>query len=134
MKAVPTYIYKIVPSRFPPPSPLPDALPVSDLDQRDGFIHLSTSLQVPGTLNRFFAEEDKVYILRIVYSSVESKIKWEDSKGKTAGGVGEPNMFPHLYNDLRLGKSEIESVVEWERKPNWDAAIEKATEDAWFIY
>ena len=43
-------------------------------------------------------------------------------------------MFPHLYNDLRLGKSEIESVVEWERESNWDAAIEKATEDAWFIY
>jgi uncharacterized protein (DUF952 family) len=81
MAPVPTYIYKIVPSSAPPPSPLPDALPVSDLDQNDRFIHLSTSLQVPGTLKRFFAEEDRVYILRIVYRTVESKIKWEDSRG-----------------------------------------------------
>lgn len=81
MPSVPTYIYKIVPSSAPPPSPLPDALPVSDLDQKDNFIHLSTALQVPGTLKRFFSDAEQVYILRINYPQVESKIKWEDSQG-----------------------------------------------------
>jgi len=133
--ATPTYIYKIVPSSFPPPSPLPDALPVSDLDNADNFIHLSTALQVPGTLKRFFGNVEQVYILRIHYSQVESKIKWEDSKGTAPGSVGEPDVFPHLYNDLCLGKNEIESVVEWERGSNdWDTAITKAKEDGWFIY
>lgn len=79
--ATPTYIYKIVPSSAPPPSPLPDALPVSDLDKADNFIHLSTALQIPGTLKRFFGNVEQVYILRITYSQVESKIKWENSKG-----------------------------------------------------
>ncbi|KAF8974342.1 hypothetical protein BDZ97DRAFT_1911538 [Flammula alnicola] len=133
-ESTPTYIYKIVPSSTPPPSPLPDVLPVSDLDKSSRFIHLSTALQVPGTLKRFFADEDRVYILRIDYKSVESKIKWEDSKGEVAGGVGEVDMFPHLYNDLRLGKAEVESVVEWERQSGWDAAIDKAKADSWFIY
>lgn len=79
--ATPTYIYKIVPTSTPPPDPLPEALPVSDLDRNDGFLHLSTALQLPDTLKRFFAEEERVYILRIVYKNVESNVKWENSKG-----------------------------------------------------
>ena len=52
------------------------------------------------------------------------------------GGVGEENVFPHIYNGLRLGKAEIESVVEWEQDSNghWDTAIEKARLDSWLIY
>lgn len=79
--STPTYIYKIVHSSTPPPDPLPAELPVSDLDKSSNFIHLSTALQVPGTLKRFFADEERVFILRIDYKNVESKIKWEDSKG-----------------------------------------------------
>jgi len=82
MSLVPTYIYKIVPSSAPPSSPLPDALPVSDLDKADGFIHLSTAAQLPTTLGRFFQKDEHVYILRIIYKQVEKDIKWEDSKDK----------------------------------------------------
>lgn len=53
---------------------------------------------------------------------------------KAPGGVGEPDMFPHLYNDLRLGKDEVESVVEWEKQSGWDIPISKATAAGWFIY
>ena len=78
----PTYIYKIVPSSAGPiPDPLPDRLPVSELDQKDGFIHLSTAKQTARTLNRFFPGEQKVYLLRIDYSSVKDLIKWEDPQG-----------------------------------------------------
>jgi len=80
--STPTYIYKIVPESAAPPSPLPDALPVSELDSSDGFIHLSTALQVPGTLKRFFSDKDSVYILRIIYAKVEKDIKWENDKGE----------------------------------------------------
>jgi uncharacterized protein (DUF952 family) len=83
----PKYIYKILPSTPPPPSPLPLALPVSALDARDNFIHLSTSRQVIGTLRNFFAKEDYVWMLRIPYTEVEKWIKWEDSVGK---GPDEP--------------------------------------------
>lgn len=83
----PKYIYKILPSTPPPPSPLPLALPVSALDARDNFIHLSTSRQVLGTLRNFFADEDHVWMLRIPYARVEKWIKWENSLGK---GPDEP--------------------------------------------
>jgi len=75
--STPTYIYKIVPSSTPPPNPLPERLPVSELDNADGFLHLSTAVQIPRTLTRFFANTDKVYILRIEYKNLEKDIKWE---------------------------------------------------------
>lgn len=40
----PKYIYKITPE--PAPSPIPEIYPPSELDAKDGFIHLSTALQV----------------------------------------------------------------------------------------
>jgi uncharacterized protein (DUF952 family) len=83
----PKYIYKILPPNSPPPSPLPLALPVSALDARDNFIHMSTSRQVIGTLRNFFKGEDYVWMLRIPYARVEEWIKWENSVGK---GPEEP--------------------------------------------
>ena len=49
--------------------------------------------------------------------------------------MGEDNVFPHLYNGLRLGRAEIESIVEWEQdSKGWDTAIEKARSESWLIY
>jgi len=132
--SIPTYIYKIVPSSTPPPTPLPDKLPVSELDKASGFLHLSTAVQIPGTLKYFFDDIDIVYILRIEYKSVEKDTKWQNEAG-ALGGVGEEKHFPHVYNDLRLGKAEIESVAEWKRdSKGWDSAIEKARSESWLIY
>lgn len=41
---LPEFVYKITPEA--PPSPIPDSYPLSELDQKDGFVHLSTSWQV----------------------------------------------------------------------------------------
>jgi len=132
--SIPTYIYKIVPSSTPPPTPLPDKLPVSELDKASGFLHLSTAVQIPGTLKYFFDDIDIVYILRIEYKSVEKDTKWQNEAG-ALGGVGEEKYFPHVYNDLCLGKAEIESVAEWKRdSKGWDSAIEKARSESWLIY
>jgi uncharacterized protein (DUF952 family) len=131
--AKPTYIYKLIPSSAAPPDPLPDSLPVSDLDQTSGFIHLSTSLQVPNTLKFFFKDDPKVYVLRIPYDPVEESIKWEDPKAEVCGPRGGEGVFPHLYNGFKLGKDEVESVQTLEQGPDgWDSALKAA--DAWLIY
>ncbi|KAF8914056.1 hypothetical protein CPB84DRAFT_48790 [Gymnopilus junonius] len=132
--ATPTYIYKIVPASPALPDPIPDVLPVSELDRADGFIHLSTALQIPGTLQRFFIDHEQVYILRIAYKDVENDINWENPKGTAPGEVGENGIFPHLHNGLRLGNKEIESVTLWKNGPDWNVAINKAKEDNWFRY
>jgi hypothetical protein len=51
------------------------------------------------------------------------------------GGVGEPDIFPHLYNDLCLGSAEIDSVEEWTSEAGiWDTAVAKSRASGWFAY
>ncbi|KAJ3486112.1 hypothetical protein NLI96_g4469 [Meripilus lineatus] len=128
----PTFIYKLVPSSSPVPDPLPDALPVSELDQKSGFLHMSTSKQVPRTLKHFFSEDEQVYVLRVPYAGVEKDIKWEDPKGEVCGPRAGEGMFPHIYNGFRLGKNEVESVQIWKNESGWDTALEKAQD--WLLY
>lgn len=148
--AVPTYIYKIVLSSTPPPVPLPERLPVSELDETSGYLHFSTSVQIPEILELFFADAEKVYIFRVEYKNVENDVKWQKPNGGRCfdsdvmysklrswciaiGGVGETNVYPHLYNGLRIGCAEIESIAEWEQdSKGWDTAVRKAK--SWLIY
>ncbi|KAG2126442.1 hypothetical protein BD769DRAFT_1462374 [Suillus cothurnatus] len=119
--ANPTYIYKLISSTAAPPDPLPDRLPVSDLDQTSGFIHLSTARQVPKTLNFFYKHDVKVYVLRIPYNPVEKNIKWEDPKAEVCGPRGGE------------GLTKVESVQCWEKGPDgWDSALQAA--EAWLVY
>jgi len=62
-------------------------------DLRDGFIHLSTAEQLPGTLAKHFAG---MAGLRVVEVAVEGDpdLRWEESRGGA--------LFPHLYRPLRL--------------------------------
>ncbi|TFY71408.1 hypothetical protein EVG20_g1616 [Dentipellis fragilis] len=130
----PTYIYKLVPSSTPPPDPLPELLPVSELDEQSGFIHLSTAVQVPNTLKWFFKDHRDVFLLRIIYDNVDKDIKWEDPKAEVCGPRGGEGMFPHLYNGLKLGKNEVESVLRLERTEGsgWDEALDKAGN--WLVF
>ncbi|KAI0733158.1 hypothetical protein C8Q72DRAFT_873841 [Fomitopsis betulina] len=136
--ANPTYIYKLIPSSTSAsiPTPLPAALPVSELDQASGFIHLSTSKQVPNTLKYFFASESRVYVLRLAVSPLEELklIRWEDPKAEVCGPRGGEGMFPHLYNGLKLGKDEVDSVATWARgeSERWEDVVKR--EESWLIY
>ncbi|KAG2140512.1 uncharacterized protein EDB93DRAFT_678622 [Suillus bovinus] len=131
--ASPTYVYKLIPSSAAPPDPLPDRLPVSDLDRASNFIHLSTAHQIPNTLKFFFKDDPKVHILRIPYGPLEKNIKWEDPKAEVCGPRGGEGMFPHLYNEFKLGRDEVESVQAWERgDEGWDEALRAA--EAWLVY
>ncbi|KAI8986195.1 hypothetical protein BD414DRAFT_487942 [Trametes punicea] len=83
-----TYVYKILPA--PPPTPLPAALPLSDLDRHDGFVHLSTAAQVPTTAALFFAPHASLALLKV-----------DTRRTREQGGVyrwveGMPGC-PHLY-------------------------------------
>jgi uncharacterized protein (DUF952 family) len=155
---IPTYIYKLIPSTSPVPTRLPSILPLSPLDQKSNFIHLSTSLQVPRTLKHFFADEPLVYVLRLNYAQLEPQLRWEDPKGEVCGERAGEGMFAvssvftfyfiynfgdgifadleeHLYNGLKVGKDEVESVAVWERgERGWDEVLENEKEKGWLIY
>ncbi|KZT23143.1 hypothetical protein NEOLEDRAFT_1137020 [Neolentinus lepideus HHB14362 ss-1] len=131
----PTYIYKIVPSSAPPPDPLPDTLPLSELDAKSGFIHFSTAPQVLNTLKFFFKDDSKVYLLRVVYDHVDKDIRWEDPKAENCGPRGGEGMFPHLYNGPKLGKGEVESVKALEKSQSgWDEVVQGAQLEGWLVY
>ncbi|CEJ55887.1 hypothetical protein PMG11_02117 [Penicillium brasilianum] len=123
LETQPRYIYKIIPSTAPVREPLPDRLPVSELDQNSGFIHLSTASQVPNTLKLFFSEEPLVYILRIHYADVIQDIRWESPDGKVRSPRPREGLFPHLYNGLKLGRDEVESIAIWQNDGGWDKAL-----------
>lgn len=128
--AIPTYVYKLVPYTAPPSTPLPVALPVSELDQKSGFIHLSTAAQIAGTLKHFFADDPSVYILRIPYNAVEKNIRWESPDAKVCGPRPGEDLFPHLYNGLKLGHVEVDSMQAWTRTEGggWEEALKQAEE------
>lgn len=48
--ALPKFVYKIIPTA--PAEPLPAEYPLSELDQTDGFVHMSTAEQVQIPLSR----------------------------------------------------------------------------------
>lgn len=131
--AKPSFVYKLVSFLSPPPEKLPEALPVSVLDSKSGFVHLSTAVQLPGTLKRFFAEDPRVYILKLPYDAIEKDIKWESPNAEVCGERGGEGMFPHLYNGLRVGSAEVESMEMWEKtNGGWDEALERAK--SWLVY
>ncbi|WP_323717008.1 DUF952 domain-containing protein [Paracoccus aminovorans] len=62
------------------------------VDLADGYIHLSTAAQVPGTLARHFAGESGLHLLAIETEGLPA-LRWEPSRGG--------DLFPHLYRELR---------------------------------
>jgi uncharacterized protein (DUF952 family) len=119
---LPKFIYKIVPQD---PRPLGSGLPISSLDRKDGFIHLSTAEQVPKTVARFFGDVNSVYLLKVPYAKVEAKVKWEDA------GAGT---FPHIYDeDLKksLNYGNVETVLECRREENkgWEGVVERVIDE-----
>lgn len=114
---LPNYLYKILPS--PPPQPLPAVLPLSPLDSKDGFIHLSTAVQVPKTAARFFSDAARLWLLRIRLDTLE------DSKGDLKWEIaGDDGCFPHLYG-AHIGIDEVEEVMEMQKgELGWEETLE----------
>ncbi|KAL6711570.1 hypothetical protein ACN47E_004504 [Coniothyrium glycines] len=125
---LPTYLYKILPSA--PPSPLPARLPLSDLDRNDGYIHLSTSEQVPGTADKFFSNVAELWLLRIKYdvlaagtdgngngsvnvAAQTAELRWEEN----ARGS-----FAHLYG-ADLGSGNVEGAFRVQKQGTWAESL-----------
>ena len=69
-------------------------------DLRDGYIHISTPQQTPGTLAKWFAGDVGVVALTLDADALGDELRWEASRGG--------QLFPHLYRPLRL--DEVASV------------------------
>lgn len=63
-------------------------------DRRDGYIHISTPEQMPGTLAKWFAGEPGVVALTLDADALGEALRWEESRGG--------QLFPHLYRSLQL--------------------------------
>ncbi|KAK7744603.1 hypothetical protein SLS53_003489 [Cytospora paraplurivora] len=100
-QVLPEYVYKIVDSA--PPSPLPDAYPLSDLDKQDGFVHLSTARQATGL---YFTAHTTLYLIKIRRAALKGEVRWDDPPNDNDG-------CPHLYGNF--GAADVESVQRFER-------------------
>lgn len=144
------FIYKIVDSTTNVPitsaQKLPDnyILPTSDLDQKSGFVHMSTKAQVSGTLNKFFATskstKTSVYLLKAPLRRLENKglIRWEAPDASVCGPRGGEGMFAHIYDDrkFKLGNAEVESAIEVSSdlgQQDWIQALSEIDKDGWFV-
>lgn len=61
-------------------------------DARDGYIHLSTARQVPGTLAKHFRNQSNLLLIAVDASTLGEWLKWEPSR--------DNELFPHLYKPL----------------------------------
>jgi uncharacterized protein (DUF952 family) len=79
----------------------------SPLDMRDGYIHLSTAVQVADTAARHFARIDGLMLVAVDAEALGHALKWEAAR--------DGALFPHLYGPLSLG------AVLWARPLRLDA-------------
>ncbi len=71
---------------------------VAEVDQNDGFIHLSTAVQLAATLSFFFQDSDKVFLLQLDMKKInKNKLIFEEALPND--GLRKSS-FPHLYSEL----------------------------------
>ena len=78
------------------------------IDIADGYIHLSTASQLPGTLEKHFAGRTDLIIAAIDLKALGKKIRWEISRGDA--------LFPHLYG--RLQAANVIAAIPLMRRPD----------------
>ena len=66
----------------------------SPADLTDGFVHLSTAEQLPGTLARHYAGQSDLHLAAVDLDAVEASLKWAPAR--------DGALFPHLYAPLTL--------------------------------
>lgn len=64
------------------------------VDVADGYIHLSASDQVQGTLDKHFSGQKGLVIAEIDLAQLGDLVKWEESRGGS--------LFPHIYGALPM--------------------------------
>ena len=87
-------------------------------DVRDGFIHLSSRSQLPGTLEKHFRGKTDLVLIAFEEDKLGPGLKWETSRG------GE--LFPHFYGPLPVASAL------WERGLDTGPAGALLIQDEWF--
>ena len=87
------FIFKIVPARVWQAAQATGVVAPMPIDESDGYIHLSTRSQLPGTLALHFAGHENLAVLKVDISRLTQPLKWETARGGT--------QFPHLYGTLK---------------------------------
>ncbi|KAI7819040.1 hypothetical protein BC939DRAFT_479851 [Gamsiella multidivaricata] len=116
----PEFVYKLV-SPAASFDPSDKVLPLSALDKADGFYHLSTSAQVPGTANRFFPRSkfSDLLILKIRFAGIAPQVKWEAARGEHPPDASR--IFPHVYGDLEQEHIIGTILLDWDEQAGaWD--------------
>ncbi len=67
----------------------------SEVDQRDGYIHLSTGAQLAETAARHYAGQAALRLLTVDLGRLGDSVVWEPSRGG--------QLFPHIHGDLPVG-------------------------------
>jgi uncharacterized protein (DUF952 family) len=70
----------------------------SDVDRRDGFIHLSDARQVRETGRRHFAGQDDLVLVAFDSDALSEALRWEPSRS----GI----LFPHYFGMLPVAEAE----------------------------
>tara|TARA_B100000482_G_C12576979_1_gene286285 strand:+ start:14 stop:478 length:465 start_codon:yes stop_codon:yes gene_type:complete len=73
---------------------------LTDLDTKDGFIHLSTAKQLAGTLFYYFEDYETLILVQFNSNELGKELVFEDPipKGNRNG------KFPHFYSKLDVNK------------------------------
>lgn len=77
-------------------------------DIRDGFIHLSTAAQVPGTHAKYYGGADGFLLIEIDAERLGAALRYDPSR--------DGQLFPHLYGPLHV--SAVRSVEPLKRDPS----------------
>jgi uncharacterized protein (DUF952 family) len=130
-KPFPTFVYKILDA--PVLFPIPYTLPLSALDSKDGFIHLSDANQIPVTADLFFNSINSVWLLKI------SSTKVEEEKGRLTWPEGLTGCV-HLYGEkdgnwARLGEGTVVDVKKYEKgtSESWADAMKESEGARWLV-
>ena len=70
----------------------------TDLDKKDGFIHLSNANQLAASLELYFSDHEEVILLLPKMKKIESYLKYEP----TDAGSKRKGFFAHLYGNLMI--------------------------------
>jgi uncharacterized protein (DUF952 family) len=73
----------------------------SEVDRRDGFIHLSAAHQVRATAQKHFSGKADLLLVSVAEEALAQSLKWETSRGG--------DLFPHIHGALPL--SAVSKVV-----------------------
>lgn len=87
-------IYKICPASAWREAERQGAYHGSADDARDGYIHFSTSAQVPGTAAKYFTGQKGLFLIAVDAGALGDNLKWEPAR--------DGELFPHLYGDLEF--------------------------------